>query len=380
MPSAPSSTVHLWLRAETKRNERRTALTPKVTKTLIENGFQITVEKCTNRIFPDAEYSTAGATLAATGSWASSAPRDAFVIGLKELPEDDTTSPLVHRHIMFAHCFKRQAGWDALLKRFDAGGGELFDLEFLNDENGRRVAAFGYYAGYAGAALGLDAWAHSVVNGANAAYPAVKPFERDEELLDYVRANLANAAEKHGAASSPSVMVMGAKGRCGSGATDLARRVGIPTDRIIEWDMAETRSGGPFAEIARHEVFVNCIYLSTPIPPFLTRETLRDAGADRKLGVLVDVSCDTTNPHNPIPLYNVSTTFHEPVLRVDIPGSAPLNVITIDHLPSLLPREASEMFCADLLPSLLELRHVDSARVWTDAGKLFREKLAEAKA
>lgn len=59
-------------------------------------------------------------------------------------------------------------------------------------------------------------------------------------------------------------------------------------------------------------------------------------------------------------------------------GNPPLSVISIDHLPTLLPRESSEQFSHDLLPSLLEFPKRQSARVWTDAEKLFREKLAEA--
>lgn len=59
-------------------------------------------------------------------------------------------------------------------------------------------------------------------------------------------------------------------------------------------------------------------------------------------------------------------------------GNAPLSVISIDHLPTLLPREASEQFSSDLLPSLLELPNRQTARVWTDAQTLFKEKLAEA--
>lgn len=55
-----------------------------------------------------------------------------------------------------------------------------------------------------------------------------------------------------------------------------------------------------------------------------------------------------------------------------------MSVISIDHLPTLLPREASEQFSSDLLPSLLEFPNRESARVWTDAEKLFQEKLAEA--
>jgi hypothetical protein len=45
------------------------------------------------------------------------------------------------------------------LRSFSRGGGTLLDLEFLQDDNGRRVAAFGYHAGFAGAALALENWA-----------------------------------------------------------------------------------------------------------------------------------------------------------------------------------------------------------------------------
>ena len=53
-------------------------------------------------------------------------------------------------------------------------------------------------------------------------------------------------------------------------------------------------------------------------------------------------------------------------------------MISIDHLPTLLPREASEQFSSDLLPSLLTFPDRSSERVWSDAAKLFQEKLGEA--
>lgn len=52
-----------------------------------------------------------------------------------------------------------------------------------------------------------------------------------------------------------------------------------------------------------------------------------------------------------------------------------MSVISIDHLPTLLPREASEQFSGDLLPSLLEF---PSSRVWVEAEELFKKKVAEA--
>jgi saccharopine dehydrogenase (NAD+, L-lysine-forming) len=40
------------------------------------------------------------------------------------------------------------------------------------------------------------------------------------------------------------------------------------------------------------DIFVNCIYLATPIPKFLTTDFIAEAGKDRRLSVVVDVSCE----------------------------------------------------------------------------------------
>ena len=63
---------------------------------------------------------------------------------------------------------------------------------------------------------------------------------------------------------------------------------------------------------------------------------------------------------------------------LDSAGNPPLQVISIDHLPTLLPREASEQFSADLLPSLLEFPNREHARVWVDAKQLYEKKVTEA--
>ena len=60
------------------------------------------------------------------------------------------------------------------------------------------------------------------------------------------------------------------------------------------------------------------------------------------------------------------------------PENPPLDVISIDHLPTLLPREASEQFSNDLLPSLLTFPNRSGERVWVEAENLFKEKLGEA--
>ncbi|KAK0495036.1 hypothetical protein EDD18DRAFT_291834 [Armillaria luteobubalina] len=357
----------LWLRCEKKEFERRTALTPATAKKLIDAGFEIFVEQDEQRIFVDSEYEAVGCKLVDNSSWPS-APVNVPIIGLKELPE--STDPIPHSHIQFAHCYKQQDGWVDILSRFHRGGGALYDIEFLTDANGRRVAAFGYHAGFAGAAVGALAVA-SQRSGEKLGH--LKSFESEDAMINTVKTALG------GSGKGVKALVIGALGRCGRGAVDLFRKIGLDEDDILKWDMTETAKGGPFSEILDVDIFVNCIYLSSKTPSFLTRDQLISAGKGRRLSTVIDVSCDTTNPFNPIPIYTVNTTFSLPTVPVDVgTENPPLSVISIDHLPSLLPREASEQFSSDLFPSLLQLPDRETARVWTEAKALFDKKVMEA--
>ncbi|AQZ18854.1 LYS1 (YIR034C) [Zygosaccharomyces parabailii] len=358
-----SVTVHL--RAETKPMEARAALTPSTVKALMSKGFKIYVEDSPQSTFSADEYRKVGATIVPAGSWVN-APRDRIIIGLKEMPENDTF-PLVHEHIQFAHCYKNQAGWQNVFRRFIKGHGTLYDLEFLENDQGRRVAAFGFYAGFAGAALGIRDWAFKQTHADSENLPAVSPYPNEDSLIKDVVGDYRAALRK--GAKKPTVLIIGALGRCGSGAIDLLHKIGIPDGNIKKWDIKETSRGGPFPEIAQADIFINCIYLSKPIAPFINYELLNHP--NRRLRTVVDVSADTTNPHNPIPIYNIATVFSDPTVLVPTTAGPKLSVISIDHLPSLLPREASEFFVRDLLPSLELLPQRDTAPVWVRARKLF---------
>lgn len=78
-----------------------------------------------------------------------------------------------------------------------------------------------------------------------------------------------------------------------------------------------------------------------------------------------------------MPIYSAATTFDHPTVSVPVSRDPPLSVIAVDHLPSLLPREASEAFSKQLLPSLLELERRKENDVWQRAEKVFQEKVAE---
>ncbi|CAH2353072.1 saccharopine dehydrogenase [NAD(+), L-lysine-forming] [[Candida] railenensis] len=362
--------VTLHLRAETKPLERRTALTPSNAKSLIADGFTIYVENSSQSAFETREYADIGAIIVPEGSW-KEAPRDRIIFGLKELPETETF-PLVHEHILFGHCYKNQIGWKDVLGRFPDGDGTLYDIEFLENEQGRRVAAFGFYAGFGGAALGVKDWAYKVVNDDEGNLPGVSAYQEEAVLTSEIRGELAQALKKTNG-EYPKCLVIGALGRCGSGAIDLLQKVGIPDSHIIRWDMNETAKGGPFKEIVEADIFINCIYLTSTIPPFVTYESLNVPG--RRLRTIVDVSADITNIHNPIPVYDVATTFPNPTVDVPTSNGPKLSVCAIDHFPSLLPREASEAFGKDLLPSLRQLPERESAPVWAKAKSLYEKHI-----
>ena len=348
----------IWIRAETKSQEERAPISPQDAARLIAARYRLVVEESRARALPIRAYQAAGCEITAEGAWRG-APEDAFIIAVKEMPEGDDF-PLIHRHIHFGHMFKDQPGWREGLARFRAGGGVLYDLENLTDEAGRRVAAFGYWAGFAGAALGLKLWAGQQ-DGAAPPLGPLSAYANKASLFTDVEKALNNRA--------PSALITGALGRCGKGASDMLKAVGA---RVTKWDMAETASGGPFPEILQHDVFVNAVLAAPGIPVFVPADA--PTTPCRTLTAIADVSCDPGSAYNPIPIYDRSTTFNDPIVEIAAEG-APLAVMAIDHLPSLLPIESSEDFSAQLLPSLMTLDRPDQG-VWARAKADFDAAMA----
>lgn len=348
--------THLWVRAEQRPNEERVGLTPKGAAALVRAGIRVTVERSSVRAIPIDGYAAAGCEIAEENRWPD-APADAIIFGLKELPEDGT--PLTHRHIMFGHAYKGQPAGRVLLQRFRVGGGTLYDLEYLVDETGRRVAAFGYWAGYAGAAISLKTWAAQQRGGL---IGPVSKYPGKQALLDDLAAEMAGMAP-------PRAIVIGALGRVGTGASDLCEALGVA---VTKWDVSETAYGGPFPEVLDHEIFLNCILARPGCPVFVPAEATH---IPRKLTVIGDIACDPTSEFSPVKVYDRATDWAAPALRVAV--DPPLDVMAIDNLPSLLPVESSEDYAAQLLPSLLTLGDL-SAGVWGRAKAEFDAHVSAA--
>lgn len=347
--------VHVWIRSESRGTERRAPVAPADIPLLIHAGFRVTVEESPQRIFDVEEYAAAGASVVGEGAWVD-APDDAYVLGIKELPDEPDS--LRHRHIYFAHAFKGQEDARRTLERFRRGGGRLLDIEYLTGDDGRRVVAFGYWAGYVGAALG-------VLHLAGTLTAPLAPMAKHELDAELEQAGTSGADELL-------ALVTGARGRSGRGAQQALASAGMP---VTSWDREETRDLHKQALLG-HDLLVNCVVTHTPTTPFVEQS---DLDRERRLRVLADVTCDVTGPTNMLPVNTRTTTWQEPVRRLHggtSEHSVPLDVIAIDNLPSLLPREASEGFSADLAPHLLGLGGEGGpSGPWRAAGRAFDDAI-----
>jgi saccharopine dehydrogenase (NAD+, L-lysine forming) len=154
----------------------------------------------------------------------------------------------------------------------------LYDLEYLTNDQGRRVAAFGYWAGYAGAAVSLLAHA---AQARGAICPPVTRFADKDAMARAVADALHDA---------PSVLIIGALGRVGTGAADLCRAVARES-RAGTW--RKLRMAGRSQQVLAADVFLNCILATQGCPVFVPQSALTDRQA-RALRVIGDIACDPT--------------------------------------------------------------------------------------
>ena len=230
---------------------------------------------------------------------------------------------------------------------------------------------------FLGMGVGVDAWCHQQLSP-DEEYHEVTPYPDEQQFITQIQAQLQNVFKSRKDASMPKIIIIGALGNCGKGAIEMATKIGFKKEDMTLWDLEETKKGGPFPEIIDHDIFINCVYLPSsgpPIPPFLTKSMLE---GERRLSMIVDVSCDPNSANNPIPIYNAITTMKHPLRRVQLDTSKqPMDVVAIDHLPSVLPKESSERFSKKLTPFLKEVGDISKSKVWKRCLDLFHAKSLE---
>jgi alpha-aminoadipic semialdehyde synthase len=383
--------MKIGIRAEDKSEwERRTPLTPKDMAALRADGLPVVVQESPQRAFKDEEYAQAGIPLQADLSDCD------VIIGLKEIPSDllepDKT------YVFFSHVIKGQPYNMPMLKQMMALGDTLIDYERIVDDQGRRLIAFGQYAGLAGMINGLWALGQRLdVEG------IANPFSRLRQARTY--ATLSDAKEAiaqvgedimaQGIPPSVHPLMVGfaGYGNVSQGAqeifdllpfeeiapgtvTKMAASPPDRTDRLYkvvyqEKDLVRPRdteitfsledyyqygkqkyTGAVGRDLGELTLLVNGIYWDERYPRLLNQADCRALWADGRkprLRVVADISCDvdgalacTVEPSYPDrPLY----VFHPDSSQVTegVQGHGPV-VMAVEILPAELPRESSVYF------------------------------------
>jgi saccharopine dehydrogenase (NAD+, L-lysine forming) len=324
----------LWLRAETKQNERRAPLIPIHAGILVKNGHQVYVEASSDRVFSNAEYVDHGCTIVEKGSWRSAA-RNVLVVGLQDLP--DEPFPLVHRHLYFSHAYDNPAAASGLLQRFSRGGGFIYDFEYLKDTFGAQLVTggAGYLAGICAAAACLDLWKQRPVDPPEK-YRLPTHFASYNALLKYTRDLISSSF------TPPKILIIGHNGKSGRGVAHLLDKLGLiyhKSPKITLNNLDVRRS------LHEYQLIFNCIKLAHDTPIFLNEDMI---GPHTRIRLIGDVSCEAGLAENPIPIYPAPTSFSEPVYRT----SSGIDIMAISNITTLMPMECSEMLSEQIFPYL----------------------------
>ncbi len=332
---------------------------------------QVVVQPSEVRCYSDAEYQDAGVTLQHNLSDCD------ILMGIKETPIAELIPNKTY--CIFSHTVKGQSHNMKLLQAILEKNIELIDYELLTDANGTRLIAFGRFAGMVGAHNAI--WTYGQRTG-------LFTLPRMKDCFDYAAAKMHYQKLQ----LPPVRIVVTGTGRVGQGAVEVLRDMGIrevsPTDFLRQYFMDEAvfthlssrhymarKDGKPFdyndfyahpghydsafgAYATCCDIFINGIFWDTRSPLFFTKEEMRQP--DFRIRVIADVTCDLA-PTSSVPSTLRASTIADPVFGYNPfteSESEPyqphtIDMMTIDNLPSEMPRDASAYFGAQFIDRIL---------------------------
>lgn len=371
--------------------DRRVPLTPAQCLTFRERfrNKELTIQPSFIRGFEDQEYRYLNLNMQEDLSHCD------VLLGIKEV--DYTTFIPEKTYMFFAHVGKKQPHNRRMLQEIVRKKITLIDYEYLTDYNGRRLIAFGRWAGMVGAYNGLRAW--ELRHDSFPLKPAHECHDMQEMFSGLRRLEI-----------KPGKILITGGGRVANGAMETLRALNIrevKPQEFLERNFNEpvlTRldpehyvqhkhgkkfdlhhffehpdeyesTFKPFQKVA--DLYIAAHYWDPRSPHFITAEDMQEK--DFNISVIADVSCDVDGPiastlrastiADPFYDYNPATQQEEP------PFSKRDNItmMAVDNLPGELPRDASQEFGQTLLdeifPSLLghdDRRIIERATITRD--------------
>jgi len=389
--------------------EARVPLVPAEVKRLIDtHGLRFKVQQSPTRAFPEADYTAAGATVAAD---LHDCP---IIIGVKEIPVEFFEPSKTY--VFFSHTIKAQPANMPALRRMAELGCTLIDYERITDEQGRRLVFFGRYAGLAGMIDTLWTLGRRLEHeGIASPFAHLRPAHGYDDLAHFKRefAAVAEEIRTRGLPEElcPFVCGFAGYGQVSQGAQHIydllptkevapEELAALPADahtcyKVVfrEEHLVERQDASqPFelqeyykhperyeADFFRHvpnlSLLVNCIYWEPKYPRMITREQFQElyAGGRPRLRVIGDITCDidgsiacttrATTPDSPIYVYDPATG----ETRDGVEGNGPV-VQAVDFLPCELPVDASNYFSGAFAPFVPGLAQADFSRPFDQSG------------
>ncbi|TXF90424.1 alanine dehydrogenase [Neolewinella aurantiaca] len=357
------------IREEKNPPDARVPLTPKQVAQLRNDGIDIVVQPSEGRTFKDHEYADLGVPVVEKID-----DRD-LLLGVKEVPVDKLIPGKTY--CFFAHVAKEQPYNQKLMRAFLDKGITHIDYEYLTEEKGNRLIAFGYWAGMVGAHNAIWTYAQRTGTFTLPRLNAVHDYAAAKEV--YAKLEL-----------PPFRVVLTGTGRVGKGAARVLEDIGLkkvsprdflngegeavftqlhvrdyakhpdgkPIDKYHFYRNSEEYQSAflPYTEVA--DVFINGIFWDGKAPAFFTAEDMQKE--DFNIQVIGDVTCDIA-PAASVPSTLFASTIADPVFgydpktgkAVDAFTPSAVDVMSIDNLPSELPRDASEAFGATFIEKIL---------------------------
>lgn len=373
--------------------DKRAALAP-VQAAAFKKKFpdvELVVQSSESRAFSDAEYREAGIEVRKDIS-----DCDLF-LGVKECKIDSLIEGKTY--FFFSHTAKRQEYNRPLLQALLKKKIRMIDHEYLTDKQGRRLVAFGHWAGLVGAYNAL--LAYGIRSGAYKLKRA-KDCKDTKEMKEQLKT----------VSLPPVKIVITGGGRVAKGALETLKPLNLkevsPQDflkneyneavytRLDPNNYVKRKDGSafdlqdffdnppkyessfpPYTQTA--DMFIACHFWDENSPVFFTRQDIEDENF--RLKVIADVSCDIALP--------IPTTIRASEIAAPFYGYNPkthtegkpfedgnITVMAVDNLPGEVPRDASEDFGAGLnesvFPSLFgdDTNGIIKRAVITENGKL----------
>lgn len=330
-------------------------------------------------------------------------------MGVKEVPANQLIPN--KSYIFFSHVHKGQPRNIPLLSKICSNGISLHDYELIKDKNGKRLVAFGRFAGYSGIINSFNGLGDILLSrGIRTPFIHV-PLAHHFRNLVHVKEEMKLLSEdirEKGISkdANPIVFTFTGNGNVSRGAQEIFKLVPhewldpkdlkfkvesgtLSNDRIygclIEAkDYCKRKDGKPFVyedylnnpeayESNFHEliapfstVIVNGIYWEEKYPKLLTNEQIKtiQLNENSRLLSIADISCDiegsiefmgkASTIDEPFYYYNALTDKYE---KQGEQSDKSVQIMSIDNLPTELPEDSSKFFGNQLKPLIASLVH-----------------------